>query len=73
MSLDTKLQKHKSNNNNIVTKIPNSLANSTKFIQPFFGIAASLVYILAMEWYPLTSPDLKRLPVHQKSKKYNKI
>lgn len=35
----------------------------SKIIQPFFGIAASLVYILAMDWYPLTSPERRRLPI----------
>lgn len=31
--------------------------------QPFLGMAASLVYILAIDWYPLKSPDRRRLPV----------
>lgn len=28
----------------------------------FLGMAASLVYILAIDWYPLISPDRRRLP-----------
>lgn len=48
-------------------RISNSLGKQESIIwnQPFFGIAASLVYILAMDWYPLTSPERKRLPVHR--------
>lgn len=36
--------------------------NSTWAIQPFLGMAASLVYIFAMDWNPLISPERKRLP-----------
>jgi hypothetical protein len=34
----------------------------TRAIQPFLGMAASLVYILAIDWNPLISPERKRLP-----------
>jgi hypothetical protein len=39
----------------------------TRAIQPFLGMAASLVYILAIDWNPLISPERKRLPGPSKS------
>lgn len=44
----------------------------SKIIQPFFGIAASLVYILAMDWYPLTSPERRRFPITTNENKCQK-
>lgn len=38
-----------------------------RYHQPFLGIAASLVYILAMDWYPRTSPERRRFPESQLS------
>lgn len=39
----------------------------SRAIQPFLGMAASLAYILAIDWNPLISPERKRLPGPSKS------
>lgn len=41
--------------------------NDDNILQPFLGMAASLVYILAIDWNPLTSPDRRRFPEIKKS------
>lgn len=46
-------------------KIEDKKLQRTPLRQPFFGMAASLVYILAMELYPLKSPERRRLPAAQ--------
>lgn len=51
--------------NIIMSADTRSRGDSTHTIQPFLGMAASLVYILAMDWYPLISPERKRLPESQ--------
>lgn len=55
---------HTSKSEKITPNLGKSESSAIKpFSYPFLVMAASLVYILAIDWNPLTSPDRRRFPM----------